>query len=49
MKIMKVKEKPYRKYEVKNLPKDSEYRQHDVNNNEIYFSEAKQSYYVVIK
>ena len=47
MKILKVVEKPFRKYAVKNLPKDAEYRQQSVDDNEIYYSKTKQSYYVV--
>lgn len=47
MRIKKIIEKPFRKYEVKNLPKDAEYRQQSVNDNKIYFSKIKQCYYVV--
>ena len=47
--IKKIIEKPYRKYIVKNLPKDAEYRQQSVEDDEIYYSKSKQCYYVVIK
>jgi hypothetical protein len=46
--IKKIVESPFRKYVVKNLPKDAKYRQYDVNGNEVYYSEIKKSYYVVI-
>lgn len=49
MKIKKIVENPFRKYEVKNLPKDSKYMQDDVNGNMVYYSELKKSYYVVIE
>jgi len=47
MKIKKVIENPYKKYTVKHLPKDAEYRQQSVNDDEIYYSKSKQAYYVV--
>lgn len=40
---------PFRKYTVKNLPKDAKYSQQSVNGNEVYYSKEKQSYYEVIK
>lgn len=40
---------PYRKYTVKKLPKDAEYRQQSINDNEVYYSKIKQSYYEVIR
>jgi len=40
---------PFRKYTVKNLPRDAEYRQQSVNGDAVYYSIAKQSYYEVIK
>ena len=49
MKIMKVKHDPYRKYEVKKLPKDLEYVQQDIKDNEIYFSKTQQAYFVIIQ
>ncbi len=49
MKIKKITENPYHKHEVKNLPNDAEYRQQNVDDNEIYYSKSKQAYYVVIK
>jgi hypothetical protein len=49
MKIIKVSQNPFRKHEVKNLPKDAEYRQQSINDNEVYYSETKQSYYEIIK
>jgi len=49
MKIKKITENPFRKHEVKNLPKDAEYRQQSVDDNKIYYSKTKQSYYVVIE
>jgi hypothetical protein len=48
MTIKKVTEK-YRKYAVKNLPKDAIYSQQDVNDNKIYYSESKKAYYVIIE
>lgn len=47
--IKKIIQKPFGKYVVKNLPKDAEYTQHNVNNNEIYYSKSKQCYYEVIR
>lgn len=49
MKILKIVESPFRKYIVKNLPKDAEYSQQSVDDNEIYYSKTKQCYYVVIQ
>lgn len=49
MKILRIKENPFRKWKVKNLPNDAEYRQDDVNGNPIYYSEVKNCYYVVVK
>lgn len=48
MKIKKVTQKPFRKREVKYLPKDAEYKQNTTGGNKIYYSELKKSYYVVI-
>ena len=47
--IKKIIQKPFSRYTVKKLPKDAEYRQQNVNGNEIYYSGMKKSYYVVIK
>ena len=49
MKIKKVVQKPFRKYIVKNLPKDAEERGYSVNNDKLYYSKSKQSYYIVIE
>jgi hypothetical protein len=49
MKIKRIIEKPFHRYEVKKLPKDAEYVQHSINDEEIYYSKAKQAYYVVTK
>lgn len=49
MKILKIVENPFRRYEVKYLPKDAEYSQQSVDGNEIYYSKIKQCYYVVIQ
>jgi len=49
MLIKKIIEKPFRKYVVKNLPKDAEYIQHSVKDNEIYYSKSKNCYYEVMK
>lgn len=49
MKIKKIIENPFRRYEVKNLPKDAEYRQQSVDDNKIYYSKMKKCYYVVIE
>jgi len=49
MKILRIKEKPFHRYEVKKLPKDAEYVQHSINDEEIYYSKLKQAYYVIIK
>jgi hypothetical protein len=48
MKIKKITENPFRKHEVTKLPKDAEYRQQSVDDNEIYYSKSKQAYYLVI-
>jgi len=47
MKIKKIIQSPFRKQEVKNLPNDAKEIQFDVNNNMVYYSESKQSYYVM--
>lgn len=47
MKIKKIIEKPFRKYEVKKIPKDAEYRQQSVNDEPVYYSKLKKSYYVI--
>ena len=47
MKIKRIVESPFRKYEVKRLPKDAEYIQQSINNEEIYYSKSKQAYYVI--
>ena len=47
MKIKKIVENPFRKYEVKKLPSDIEYRQQSVNDEPIYYSKLKKAYYVV--
>lgn len=47
MKIKRIVENPFRKYEVKRLPKDAEYIQQSINNEEIYYSKSKQAYYVI--
>jgi hypothetical protein len=47
--IKKIIEKPFHKQVVKKLPIDAKYKQQDVNDNEIYYSELKKSYYVSIK
>jgi len=49
MKIKKIAQNPFRKYEVKNLPKDAEYKQQSVNGNKVYYSKIKQCYYEVIE
>ncbi len=49
MKIIKINENPFRKWEVKRLPKDAIYIQHNVNNNEVYYSKIKNCYYEIIK
>ncbi len=41
MKIKRIVESPFRKYEVKKLPKDAEYVQHSINSEEIYYSKLK--------
>jgi len=46
--IKKIIEKPFHKQFVKKLPIDAKYKQQDVNDNEIYYSELKNSYYVVM-
>jgi len=45
--IKKIIENASRKYTVKNLPRDAEYKQQSVNDDKIYYSKTKQSYYVV--
>jgi hypothetical protein len=40
---------PYRKYNVKNMPKDVEYRQQSINDNAVYYSKTKQSHYEVMR
>lgn len=47
MKVKRIVESPFRKYEVKKLPKDAEYVQHSVNSEEIYYSKLKQAYYII--
>lgn len=47
MQIKRIVENPFRKYTVKNLPKDAEKRGYSVNNDKLYYSKSKQSYYVV--
>lgn len=47
MVIKKIVEKPFGKYKVKKLPKDAEYKQQSVNDEDIYYSKSKQAYYVV--
>jgi len=49
MKILKIKENPFRKREVKKLPEDAIYIQHSINDNEVYYSKTKNCYYEVIK
>lgn len=49
MLIKKIIEKPFRKYIVKNLPKDAEERGYSVDNDKIYYSKSKQCFYVVIE
>lgn len=49
MNIKKIKENPYRKYSVKRLPDDVEYRQQSINDDEIYYSKKELAYYVVSK
>jgi len=49
MVIKKIVENPFRKYPVKLLPKDAEYKQQSVNDEEIYYSKLKQAYYVIVK
>lgn len=45
--VEKIKENPYRKYTVKKLPNDVEYRQQSVNDDPIYYSKSEQAYYVL--
>lgn len=47
--IKKIVEEPFRKYSVKKLPKDAEERGYNINNEKLYYSKLKQSYYVVIE
>ena len=49
MNIKKIKENPYRKYSVKRLPNDVEYRQQSVTDEEIFYSKEKKAYYVISK
>jgi hypothetical protein len=47
MKIKKIAENTFRKHEVKKLPNDAEYRMQSVNDEPIYYSKQKQSYYII--
>lgn len=49
MKILRINEKPFRKWEVKKLPEDATYIQHSINDNEVYYSKIKNCYYEIIK
>ena len=49
MKIKRIVESPFRKYTVKKLPKDAIYRQHNIDDNEVFYSKSKNAYYEVIK
>lgn len=49
MVIKKIIENPFHKQIVKKLPYDAEYRQQSINNDKIYYSDSKKSYYVVIE
>ncbi len=49
MKVLKIVDRPFRQYAVKNLPTDVAYTQQSVDGNEIYYSKVKNAYYVVIK
>ena len=50
MKIKKINENPFRKHEVKKLPKDSKYIENAWSDGSpIYYSESKNAYYIVIK
>lgn len=49
MKIKRIVENPFRRYEVKKLPKDAKYVQHSINDEEIYYSKLKQAYYVMTR
>mgnify|MGYP000844867408 CR=1 FL=1 len=49
MKILRINEKPFRKWEVKKLPEDAIYIQHSINDNEVYYSKIKNCYYEIIK
>ena len=48
MKVLRIKENPFRRWKVKNLPPDAEYTQQDINDNGVYYSKIKGCYYVVI-
>ena len=49
MKIKRIAESPFRKYTVKKLPKDATYQQHNIDDNEVFYSKSKNAYYEVIK
>lgn len=49
MVIIKVSEIPYKKYKVKNIPKDAKYECQSVNGNEVYYSKSKNAYYEIKK
>ena len=47
--IYKVKHNPYKKYIVKKMPKDVEYKQQTVNDYPCYYSRSEDAYYFIKK
>ena len=47
--IYKVKHNPYKKYIVKKMPKDAEYKQQTVNDYPCYYSRSEDAYYFIKK
>lgn len=47
--IYKVKHNPYKKYIVKKMPKDAEYKQQTVNGYPCYYSRSEDAYYFIKK
>lgn len=45
--IYKVKHNPYKKYIVKKMPKDAEYKQQTVNDYPCYYSRSEDAYYFI--
>lgn len=45
--IKRICQNPYFKYTVKELPKDAEYVSQTINDNKLFYSKSKESYYEV--